>query len=111
MTAAPIPAEITVARRPPETDDVRFGQRARAHRTQIAAQDVDELRELVEAGRPEHAADAGDPPVAHRSKLQDLERPARAADPDLPEDNRSAILQQDGRGRHDHHRPEEHQSA
>ena len=52
-----LPAQIEGRRLPADTPDVGGGQRPRAHQRHVAAQDVDQLRQLVDAEVPQHRAD------------------------------------------------------
>ncbi|MNN76345.1 hypothetical protein D3C81_1927200 [compost metagenome] len=76
--------------------------RARAHHGHLAAQHVQELRQLVQAGAAQEGAHARHAGVAgrglghagvrvrhHRPELEDVERLAVHAEPSLPEQNRT----------------------
>ena len=74
-------------------------QRARSNEAHVAAQDVPQLGQLVEARGPEEPPEACDPlPItlepdlawpwgAHRPELHERERPLVPPDPDLPEED------------------------
>ena len=79
------------------------GHRSRADRAQLSAQDVDELRQLVEPRGAQQPADTGDPPVPHRSELEDLERPPPSPQPNLSKEHRPSVVEQDRRGDAEHH--------
>ena len=87
-----------------------MGQRARADGAHLAAQDVDELRQLVEPRRSQDAAGARDAAVAHRSKLQDREAAPASTEPLLTEKERKAIVQHDGERDERHRRQEDDQT-
>src|SRR5439155_26268171 len=70
-------------------------QRERSYAALVSAQNVDELRELVEARLAQQPADPRDPAVPHRAELQDGERPPPPADALLAEQNRPSIFQDD----------------
>jgi hypothetical protein len=72
---------------------------------------VDELRQLVEAGAAQDAADTGDPAVAHRAELEDGEGAAGTAEALLAEEHRTSVFEQDGDRDGGHHRQEEEQAA
>jgi hypothetical protein len=86
------PAKIEPLNGPPEPPDVRVGERTKTHRAHVAAQDIDELRQFVKAGRAQHPADAGDPFTGHRAEFQDRERPPGPAQAHLAEQDRMAVL-------------------
>src|SRR5688572_28247497 len=109
-TRAAGPAEIERAIAPAKPDDVIQRQRPRTDRAHVAAQHVDELRELVEASGAQDAAGPRDLPVAHRSELQDVERPAAMAHPLLTKQDRRTVVDQDGDA-DDGHGGREHDQA
>ena len=103
--------------------DLRRDRRPRPDDRHLAAQDVDEVGDLVERGAAQEATCAGDPGVVagdrgadpdrvgaerHRAQLEQLELGAAEADAALPVDDRAAAAeldrdrgdQQDGREKH-----------
>ena len=116
-----------------ELGDLLRQRRPRADQAHRAAEHVEQLRQLVEAGRPQEAPDARDPRVVlhleqrtaalvgrrqlgeprlgvddHRAELEDLELGSVTADADLPEEHRAAILELDGEGDQGEHRRRQH---
>src|SRR3546814_4052403 len=98
------------------------GVRARADDAHAAGQDVEELRNLVEARPAEEPADPRDPVVGsrcrliaigvailqtHRTKLEDMEFSVAQADAFLPEQGRAGAVEFYDQG---DHRSEEHTS-
>ena len=86
---------------------------------------LDELRQLVELGLSQPAADAGDPRVAvpdgelpaaargvghHRAELIDAKRPKPPPHPLLPKENRPARVELDRQGKGEKQRGKEDQS-
>ena len=98
------PAEVDVRSVPTEAGDIVRGQRPRTDRAHLAAKNVDELRQLVEAGGTKQTPHPRDPPVAHRSEFENVERPPAVADALLPEQDGAAVVDQHGGGDHRHHR-------
>jgi len=104
-------------------------ERTGAHDAHLAAEDVDELRELVQAGLAEESAQRGHPGVVlhleqdaagglvlplqlaelllgvddHRPELEDPEQPAAMAAAELAEEDRARRIQADQDRDHDHH--------
>jgi hypothetical protein len=104
------PAEIESRCVPAKPRNVGGRQRPRAHGAHLAAQDVDELRNLVEAGRAQQPADARHAPVAHRAELQHLKRAAPEAHALLAKQHRPPIVGNDRHGNHRHRRREHGQA-
>ena len=90
--------------------DLVLDRRPRADDRHLAAQDVDQVRQLVEREAAQQAADAGDARIAlehvdagahrrragdHRAQLPELEGRAAATDAALAVEDRSAALQLD----------------
>src|SRR4030095_12817444 len=75
----------------------------------LAAENVDELRHFIEAGRAHDPADARDPAVAHRSEFQNAKGPEPAAAAVLSKEHRPSVVHDDGGGNHRHDGPEHHQ--
>ena len=88
--------------------DLVAQRRTRADDAHVATQDVPELRELVDRGPPEDAADPRDPAVAlvhrvagadalgaddHRAELEDLEVVAVLAHARLPVQRQAPVLE------------------
>jgi hypothetical protein len=110
-TGTDAPAEIVPRRVPPESRDVGLDERARADRAHLPSQYVDELRELVETGGAQEPAGASDPPVAHRTELENGETPPPGPEPLLTKEHRAAIVEHDDEGDDGHDGSEEHQAA
>jgi hypothetical protein len=70
---------------PTEARDVGRRERARTDEAHFTTQNVDELRELIETGGPQHSTDARDPTVPHGPELVDRERTLAEADAVLHE--------------------------
>src|SRR5438128_8728669 len=99
-----------------ERRDVFRHLRPWADEAHVAAQDVDELRDLVEAIAPEHGAQPRDAAAvvaqdgvrlarvedAHGAELDETEEPAVKADTLLDEEDGAAALQLDAEGHHGH---------
>jgi hypothetical protein len=83
---------------------------SRAYEGHFPTDNVDQLREFIEAGQPEESAHPRNPPIAvhpalfveetvglhdHASELPDEEPPTVATDAILPEEDWPAILQPD----------------
>ena len=105
--------------------DLVAQRRPRADHAHVAADDVPELRQLVDRGAAEEAADARDPAVAlvdrvagalllraddHRPQLQQLEVGAVLADARLPEEHRAAAVELDGERGERQHRARDRQA-
>ncbi len=106
--------------------DLDLNGRPRPHEAHLAAQDVDEVGELVERQPPHDRADAGDARIAlvdrqprphplgaadHRAELQQVELRAVLADAPLPVDRRTARLGANGQAREAHDRRRQHQQG
>jgi hypothetical protein len=106
--------------------DLVAERRPRADAAHLAADDVPELRQLVERELPQQppaARDARVPvvhreagahrlgPDDHRAQLEELEVGAVAADAGLPVEDRPAVLQLDREGREGEERRREEQRA
>src|SRR6266478_5317774 len=107
-----------------EQGEIADRMRPRHDQVHVAAQDVDELRQLVEPEPAQPVADAGDSILilpdplrvrpggdAHGAELDQPERSAQAADPVLDEQRRTVRVELDdhGDGRHErgrHHEPD-----
>ena len=104
------------------------GVRARADEREVAFErDVDELRQLVEAGLADEAADAGDARVVarrelarrcdpswfdvHRAELEDLDQLVVEAVALLAEEHRAGAVEPDGERDREHHRREERRAS
>ena len=100
--------------------------RTRADEREVALErDVDELRQLVEAGLADEAADAGDARIVaggelrgvrdpswcdvHRAELEHLDQLVVEAVALLPEEHRAGAVEPDGERDGEHHRREEHE--
>jgi hypothetical protein len=93
--------------------DLLGQQRARAHEAHLSDEDVPELRELIERGRPEQSPDARHPCIAggslalpvgpdhHRAELPAPEPPPGPSNPLLSVEDWTAVVQLDG-GRDEH---------
>jgi hypothetical protein len=90
---------------------------ARTHQRHVAAQHVPQLRQLVQAGAAQDLADTGDAVIGgdiprvvavgvdpHGAELQQLERMAVLADPDLAEQHRPWARHLDRHGQRRQHR-------
>ena len=102
LEPAPLPVGVPL--------DLVAERRPRPDQAHVAADDVPELRQLVERGAAEEAAGARDPAVAlvdrvagalllgaddHRPQLQELEVAAVLADAGLLEEDRAAVVELD----------------
>src|SRR6185503_2171018 len=105
------PARRGVIVEPAVAQRVLARHRSRPDGAEIAAQDVEELRQLVEAGRAQQPSRARHALVAHGAELEDLERLLQTPEPPLPEEQRPSVIEEDGGGDAHHQRPEEQQSA
>ena len=106
--------------------DLDLDRRPRADQRHLAAQHVDEVRQLVDRGAAQERADARDPRVAlvdrharaqvlgagdHRAQLVDLEGVALQADAALAVDRVAVGLEPDGERRERDHRRAETTSS
>ena len=105
------PAKVELGPAPAETGDVVGCQRPRPDRAHVAAKNIDELRQLIEARGAEQPSHPRDPAGAHRSELQDVERAAPVPDPFLPKDHRPTVIDQHRHRDHRHHRGKHRQSG
>ena len=105
------PAEIVPCRHPTESRDIGLGQRTWSDGAHVSSEDVDELRELIEARRAQHPPDPRDSAVPHRAELEDGERSAPSAEALLSEQNRPPVLQEDGACDDRHGRRKREQAA
>ena len=105
------PAEIVSRCRPTESRDIGRSQRARSDSAHVAAEDVDELRKLIETGRAQDAADPRDSAISHRAELEDGKRSPIAAEALLAEQNRPPVLEDDGGCDCRHHRRKSQQAG
>jgi hypothetical protein len=105
------PAKVELGPAPAETGDVVGCKRPRPDRAHVAAKNIDELRQLIEARGAEQPSHPCDPAGAHRSELQDVERAALVPDPFLPKDHRPTVIDQHRHRDHRHHRGKHRQSG
>jgi hypothetical protein len=88
------PTQIVRGTAPTEPRDVVRRQGAGPDEAHVAAQDVRELRQLVQARRPKPSTDACDFAVAHGTKFVDPEWPAVPSDTRLQEQDGAAVVEQ-----------------
>jgi len=98
-----LPPEIEPIATPSQPHHIVRRQRPWTHCAHLAAEDVDELRHLVEAGRAEEASDARDATVAHRSELQDVESATFVPDALLTKEYRRPIVDERRQSNERHH--------
>jgi hypothetical protein len=92
--------------------DIARRERTWADRAHLAFQNIDELRDLVESGRPQHSADAGRASVSHRPDLEDGEESAVVPETLLAEQDGAAVLDEDReRGKRRDRRKDNHAGA
>jgi hypothetical protein len=98
------PAKVELGSAPAESGDVVGGERPRPDGAHVAAKNVEELRQLIEACGAEQPSHPRDPAGAHRSELQDVKRSALVPEAFLPKDHRPTVIEQYRHRDHRHRR-------